>query len=86
MLVEEMLGVEAYEGVKQAAVCLVRRRFDIEHDDTEVLGKLVRADRELADRAESATSAALERPEQIGIDACVRNLDLTVRRDDFGFQ
>jgi len=31
-------GVKAYEGVQQAAVCLVRRRFDIEHDDAEVLG------------------------------------------------
>src|SRR5262249_29037439 len=86
MVVEEMLAVEAHELADQAPVGVVGRRFDGDADGTEELGQLVHAERHLADHAEAAASTALQRPEQIGVRACIRDANLAVRRDDFGLE
>jgi hypothetical protein len=86
MVVEEMLLVEADELADQAAISIIRRRFDREVGDAEELGKIVKTQCHLAHHPVTAASAAFERPEQIGVDACVRDANLAVGSDDFGFE
>ena len=40
----------------------------------------------LTHHAVAAASAAFQRPEQIGVSACIRDANLAVRSDYFGFQ
>ena len=54
--------------------------------DAEELGQLVNAQRHLAHHPEAAASAAFQRPEQIGIGACIRDANLAVGSDYFGFE
>ena len=69
MVVEEIVAVEAYEFTDQTPIGIVGRRFDLETHGTEELGKIVKTHGQIADHAERASSAALERPEQIRVDA-----------------
>src|SRR5258708_33635312 len=86
MVVEEMVAVEADELPNESPITIVRRRFDREVGDSEGIGKIVKAEGHLAHHAESAASTAFQRPEQIGIRACVRDTNLTIRSDYFGFE
>ena len=86
MVVEEILAIEADELADQAPIGIIGRRFDREVGGAEELGKIVRAHRHLAHDAEAAASAAFQRPEQIGIGACIRDSNLAVGGDDFGFE
>src|ERR1700735_4484028 len=83
MVVEEMLPIEAYELADQAPISIIRRRLDLEAGVAKELRKIVQLERNLADDAEGAASTAFERPEQIGVGACVRDPDLSIRGDDF---
>ena len=86
MIVEQMLMVEAHELANQAPIGIIRRRFDREVGGAEELGKIVHPQCHLTHYAEAATSAAFQRPEQIGVSACIRDANLAVGSDYFGFQ
>src|SRR5580658_3544270 len=83
MVVEEMLPIEAHELADQTPIGIIRRRLDLEAGVAKELGKVVQLERNLTDDAEGASSSALERPEQIGAGAGVRDPDLSVSGDDF---
>src|SRR5271169_3732058 len=86
MVVEQMLAVETHELTDQAPIGIVRRRFDREVSGAEELGKIVYAQCQLAHHAEGTAAAALERPEQIGVGACIRDANLAVGGYYFGFE
>src|SRR6266851_2271177 len=86
MVVEEMLLVEAHELADQAPIGIIRRRFDREVGDAEELGKIVHTQCHLTHHAVAAASTAFERPEQIGVSACIRDTYLAVGGNYFGFQ
>ena len=78
--------VEAHELADQAPIRIIRRRFDREVRGTEELRQIVNTQRHLAHHAEAAATAALQRPEQIGVRACIRDANCAVRSDHFGFE
>src|SRR5260370_25462885 len=81
-----MLLVEAHELADQAPIGIVRRRFDREVGGAEELGKIVNPQCQLTHHAVAAASAAFQRPEQIGVGPRIRDANLAVRSDYFGFQ
>src|ERR1700731_3093108 len=86
MLVEEMIAIEGDDVADEAAVRIIGGRFDRDVCRAEKLGQLVRAHRHPAHDTEGATSAAFQSPEQIGIGARIRDSNLTVGGDAFGFE
>src|SRR5271154_5266286 len=83
VIVKETLAVEAHKLTDQAPIRIIGRRLDREADHAEILGKVVQLERNSTDDAEGAASAAFQRPEEIGVGACVRDPDLSVSGDDF---
>src|SRR5215469_16682785 len=67
MVVEEMVAIETHELADQALVGIIRRRSDREVGDTEEPGKIMKTQRQLTHHAKGPASAALQRPEQIGV-------------------
>ena len=67
MVVEELLAVKADELADEATVSVVRCGLDGDDGSAEKLGQFARAQRHFADYAEAAASAALQRPEEIGV-------------------
>src|SRR5215469_3918750 len=86
MIVEEILGVEAYELADEPPIGITRRRLDLEVGDSEVLRKIMNAERYFADHAIGSASAAIQCPEQIGIVARIRDAYLSVCRNNVGFE
>src|SRR6266851_4693150 len=86
MVVEEILPVEAHELANQAPISIIRRRLDREVGAAEELGKIVNTQCQLTHHAEAAATAAFQRPEQIWVSGCVRDANLTVGSDYFGFE
>src|SRR6266446_1434075 len=86
MVVEEILPVEAHELANQAPISVIRRRLDREVGAAEELGKIVNTQCHLTHHAEAAATTAFQRPEQIWVSACVRDANLTVGSDYFGFE
>src|SRR5271165_1507100 len=86
MIIEEMLRVEANELSDQAPIGIIRRRFDREVGGAEELGEIVNPQRHLTHHPETAASAAFQRPEQIGVSAYIRDANLAVGGDYFGFE
>src|SRR6516162_7095493 len=80
-----MLRVEAHELANEPPIRIIGCRLDFEVGGAEVLGKIVEAHGHLAHYREAAAASALERPEQIGIGACIRDANLPVGRAYFGF-
>jgi hypothetical protein len=69
MIVEQLLLVEAHELAQQAMIRFIRCRGDFEVRGGKPFGQIVNTDRHLADDSEGPATAALERPEQVGIGA-----------------
>src|SRR5690348_6518145 len=69
MVIEQMLAVEAHELADQPLESLIRFGLDLEVGGAEKLWQLVKTHCHPAHHAEGAPSAALQRPEQIGIGA-----------------
>ena len=86
MLVEEMIAIEGDDVADEAAVRIIRGRFDRDVCRAEKLRQLVRAHRHPAHDTEGASSAAFQSPEQIGIVAGIGDSNLAVGGDDFGFE
>src|SRR5262249_34030826 len=86
LIVEQMLMIEADELTEQAPIGLIRCRLDLEIRGAEVLGKIVKTHGHLTHYGEGPAAAAFQRPEQIGIGPGIREADLPVGRDDFGFE
>lgn len=85
MVVEEMLMIEAHERANQTPIGIIRRRFDIEVAGAKTLGKIVTTDCHLTHHSKSAASSPFQRPEEIRISACVRDANIAVGGDHFGF-
>ena len=81
-----MIAIEGDDVADEAAVRIIGGRFDRDVCCAEKLGQLVRAHRHPAHDTEGATSAAFQSPEQIGIGARIRDSNLAVGGDDFGFE
>ena len=81
-----MLAVEDDEVPDQLPVGRVGFRFDREAGRADEFGKFVAAQRDLADHAVRAASAALQRPEQVGVRTGIRKTNLAVSSDDLGLQ
>src|SRR5581483_5407093 len=86
MVVEEMLAIEAHKLAYQTPIRVVRRRLDREIGDAEELGKIVKTQCQPTHHAEATAPAAFQRPEEIGVSARVRDANLAVGSNYFGFQ
>src|SRR5579863_352745 len=86
MVIEKVVAVEADELAKETPIGIIGGRLDSEGGGTEELGEVMDAQGQLTDYAVGATAAALERPEQIGVGACIGDADLAVGGDYFGFE
>src|SRR5262245_16438564 len=81
-----MLAVENDEVPDQLPVGSVGFRFDREAGGADEFGQFVEAQRDLADDAVTAASAALQRPEQVSVRAGIGQTNLAVSGDDLGLQ
>src|SRR6516225_11348644 len=86
VIIEEGGAVEAHKLVEQATINAVGCGRDGEEGSAHEFRKLAHAESEFADSAKASTSAAFERPEDIGVGAGVGNANLSVGGDDFGFE
>jgi hypothetical protein len=86
ILIEEISPIETHELMNQLSIRVIRRRIDLEVSRSEKFRKVVKPERHFADDAEGSAAASLQRPKQIRIGARIRDLNLAVRRDNFGFE
>src|SRR5208337_2002202 len=85
MRIEKRLAIEFDDLGDEATVGVVGRRLDDSENRAEEIWKLVRAQSDAGDDSEPA-SAALERPEEVGIGAGVGDFDVAVGGHDLSLQ
>ena len=86
MMIEQMFAVMAHELADQAPIGIIGSRLYGEANKAEELGELMQTECQFTDRAETAASASLQRPEQLGVSAGIGDPNRAVCSNDFGFQ
>src|ERR1700722_2784234 len=86
MIIEQMFAVIAHELADQAPIGIIGSRLYGEDHKAEELGELMQTEGQFTDHAETAASASLQRPEQVGVSAGIGDPNRAVCGYHFGFQ
>src|SRR5262245_5651317 len=84
--IEQCLGVESDNTADQSSEGRVRCCLDAQECGAKERRQRVGAKRQPSDNAEAATAAALQRPEQLRIDAGVHGPEPAIGSDDLGLE